>query len=43
MLERRFGSLSATQRQSVAALSDTAAIEMGLRLLDARSIADLGL
>ncbi len=43
LIERRFGPLDDDQRAAVASLTDEKAVEMGLRLLEAKSLADLGL
>ncbi len=43
MIERRFGPLSDQQRAAVARLSDDRAVEIGLSLLEARSLEELGL
>ncbi len=42
-LERRFGALTPDQLARVDALSSDEAATMGVELLDARSLADLGL
>jgi len=42
-LERRFGPLTDDQRSAVGRLHDTEAVDMSLRLLDAHSLADVGL
>ena len=42
-LERRFGPLTDCQRGKITSLSDSEAATMGVQLLDARSLEDLGL
>jgi hypothetical protein len=43
LIERKFGPVAEPRRSRVLALTEQEAIEIGLRLLDARSVADLGL